>query len=128
MAHVFLSHSSKDKPFVRRLAADIEAAGHTTWLDERDIKAGQDIIGSISAGISTADCLVVVLSSAAVQSGWVDKEWKIKVWEEIQARDTKVVPILLEKCEIPEFLRTKKYANFTGEYERGISEILDALN
>jgi TIR domain len=32
---IFLSHSSVDKPFARKLAPRIEKAGFRTWLDEK---------------------------------------------------------------------------------------------
>jgi TIR domain len=45
MVRVFLSHSSKDKPFVRDLAAALEAGGEIkVWLDEREIEYGQNIV------------------------------------------------------------------------------------
>ena len=37
---VFLSHNSKDKPRVRRLAERLKAAGVRVWLDEWVIQAG----------------------------------------------------------------------------------------
>jgi hypothetical protein len=42
MVGVFRSHSSKDKPFVRDLAAALEAGGEVkVWLDEREIDYGR---------------------------------------------------------------------------------------
>jgi hypothetical protein len=38
MAKIFISHSSKDKEFVRQLKKDLEEFGHEIWLDEREIK------------------------------------------------------------------------------------------
>jgi len=48
MIRVFLSHSSKDKPFVRELAEFLERDGEIgVWLDEREIAAGENIVGKI---------------------------------------------------------------------------------
>jgi hypothetical protein len=35
--HIFLSHNSKDKEFVRRLAAQLRLGGGDVWLDEWEI-------------------------------------------------------------------------------------------
>jgi hypothetical protein len=44
MVRVFLSHSSKDRPFVRELAAALEAGGYIkVWLDEREIDYGENM-------------------------------------------------------------------------------------
>jgi TIR domain len=52
MIGVFLSHSSKDKPFVRDLAAALEAGGEIkVWLDEREIDYGQNIVLRIADGL-----------------------------------------------------------------------------
>src|ERR1700732_561766 len=39
----FISHSSKDKPFVRRLAGDLVASGVRVWIDEQRILVGDSI-------------------------------------------------------------------------------------
>jgi hypothetical protein len=41
---VFLSHSSKDKLFVRQLAADLTSNNVTVWLDEQMIRVGDSIV------------------------------------------------------------------------------------
>ena len=37
---VFLSHNHNDKPFVRKLARDLENHGVHYWLDEAEMKIG----------------------------------------------------------------------------------------
>jgi hypothetical protein len=69
----------------------------------------------------------VILSEAAVQSKWVEREWQAKYWEEIGKRRARVIPVLKEKCKIPMLLRPKKYADFTVDYSRGLTELLEAL-
>ncbi|MEO2204742.1 TIR domain-containing protein [Paenibacillus pabuli] len=55
---------------------------------------------------------------------WVQEEWYSKYWDEINSGMVKVVPILIEECEIPELLKTKKYADFREEYSRALRELL----
>jgi hypothetical protein len=128
VAKIFMSHSSKDKPFVRRLSEDLKALGHEPWLDEWEIKVGECIVSKISHGIKDADYAIVVLTPDSVASGWVDREWSALYWSEIQEAGIKVLPVLLRKCEIPPLLRSKKYADFTLKYENGLQQLLDALS
>lgn len=44
---VFLSHNSKDKPRVRRLAERLKRAGSHVWFDEQNIKSDNIITDSI---------------------------------------------------------------------------------
>lgn len=127
MATLFISHSSEDKEFIRKLSNDLEQVGHKVWLDEWEIKVGECIVKRISDGISNADYIVVVLSKHSVKSTWVEKEWQAKYWEEIQTNKLYVLPILIENCRIPSLLKTKKYADFTKNYSIGLLNLANSL-
>lgn len=127
MAKIFLSHSSKDKGFVRKLATSLNKLGHIVWLDEWEIRVGDSIVSKIESGIEQADFVVVILSKKSTSSEWVQKEWQAKYWDEINRRNVFVLPILLEECPIPILLRTKKYADFSLDYEAGLIELALSL-
>jgi len=128
MAKIFISYSSKNKDFARKLASDFAELGHEPWLDEWEIKVGECIPSKIEHGVSEADYVVVVLSTSSVKSGWVEREWKIKYWEEIEQNKTLVLPVLIENCEIPPFLKIKKYADFRKSYAVGFVELTSAIS
>ncbi len=60
MRDLFLSHSSADKPVVRKIASDVQAHEGsdgrrlTVWLDEAEIGPGQSIPGAVNAGLKTS--------------------------------------------------------------------------
>jgi hypothetical protein len=124
---IFISHSSKDKPFAEWLALELVSAGHSPWLDEWRIRVGESIPLKISDGIQRCDALVVILSQHAVESKWVENEWQAKYWDEIKDERVRVLPILLKPCEIPSLLRPKKYADFTDDYGKGLRDLLIGL-
>jgi TIR domain len=125
---VFISHSSKDKQFATWLSVDLSSRGHDPWLDEWKIRAGDSIMKSIAVGLDSCDVVVVVLSEYSVESKWVEREWHEKYWDEIASNEVMVIPILLRNCEIPRFLKTKKYADFREDYNLGLEEVLLALS
>lgn len=129
MGSIFLSHNSADKPFVRKLAADLRRNGFYAWVDEAEIKLGDSLIEKIEEGIETTDYLGVVLSSNSVNAEWVKREVRIALTQEIHGKKIKVLPILLEKVEIPLFLLDKKYADFTLEekYKDSLQLIIERL-
>lgn len=124
---VFVSHSSLDKPFARSLCMDLEDNGFIPWLDELNIMVGESIPEKISIGIKEADFIIVILSNHSVNSRWVQKEWQTKYWSEIEKGKVHVLPVLLEDCEIPELLKTKKYADFRKDFNKGLLELVSAL-
>src|SRR5437016_508109 len=127
MAMLFISHASEDKPFVRMLSADLAAKGHQVWLDEWEIKVGESIPLRIEQGLTKADFVLLVLSAKAVNSHWVEREWRAKFWDQINEDKTFILLCLVEKCDIPKLLAGIKYANFVRGYSIGLGELLDAI-
>jgi TIR domain-containing protein len=129
MTSVFLAHSSADKPFVRRLAADLLARGVEVWFDEAELLVGDSLIERIQHGIKNTEYFGVVLSRSAVESAWVKREVEAALATEIAADRIKVLPILFEDCEIPQFLTAKLYADFrtTEGYARALASLLRRL-
>jgi hypothetical protein len=110
---IFLSYSSRDREFARRLCTDLERSGVAVWLDEAELRIGDSIIVRIAEAIAGVDFLVVLLSPASVESVWVKRELELALSLEIERKLTGVLPILVEKCQIPAPLVGRVYADFT---------------
>ncbi|WP_082889690.1 toll/interleukin-1 receptor domain-containing protein [Achromobacter ruhlandii] len=126
-AKIFISHSSRDKGFVRGLAVDLSEIGHQPWLDEWEIIAGESIVEKVSSGLEDADLVVVVLSKNSIESKWVENEWQAKYWGEIQDRRVAVIPVVIEDCVVPILLRTKKYVDFREDYTSALELLSKAI-
>jgi HEAT repeat protein len=124
---IFLSHSSKNKTQVRKLASDLRAAGVNVWLDEWEIQVGDPITQKIQKGIQDSDYVAVWLTEDSVRSGWVEREWQSRFHEEIHTKEPVVLPLLGQDCEIPSLLADKKYADFTKDYQSALKELLIVL-
>ncbi|MGD9725838.1 MAG: toll/interleukin-1 receptor domain-containing protein [Nitrospiraceae bacterium] len=114
MSSVFLSHNSKDKPWVRELAKRLTQDGVVVWLDEAELNIGESLIDKISAAIDQMKFVAAVISAHSVQSAWVQKELSLAMSKEIKGRRVTVLPLLIEHCELPAVLRDKLYADFTN--------------
>ena len=106
---LFISYSSKDKGFANLLYSDLKEAGCIPWLDEWDIVGGQSIPEEIEKGINNSDFLLILLSNNSVKSNWVRAEWESTIWDENQNKEIRIIPILIEECEIPRFIKYRKY-------------------
>jgi tetratricopeptide (TPR) repeat protein len=127
MVSVFLSHSSKDKAFVRDLADFLGTDGLIkVWLDEREIAPGQNIPGCIAEGLDS-DFILLILSPDSVDSNWVKEEWTDAFWEQTNNRKTKLVGLLYRDCQIPRLLRNKKYFDLRTNQPEGIRAIRSFL-
>jgi TIR domain len=107
MISVFISHSSKDKPFVRELADFLERDGEIkAWLDEREIAPGQNIVTRIADGLDS-DFILLILSPDSVDSNWVKEEWTDAFWDQTNNRKTKLLGVSYRDCKIPQLLSTR---------------------
>lgn len=126
---IFLSHTAADKPFVRKLARDLENQGIRVWLDEAELKVGDSLIEKIRHGIQETDYIAVILSHNSINSPWVQREVDVAMNLEIRGRKTKVLPIMLSPCELPGFLLGKIYADFTEEqkYNAAFEKLIQSM-
>jgi hypothetical protein len=90
---VFLSHSTKDKQFVQKLAAELE------------IEFGHNFVAKIEEGLRDADLAVLFWSPEAARSRWTRLEWT-----SVTAREsrTRLGVVLLRECALPQLLRLLK--------------------
>jgi len=124
----FISHSSQDKPWVRRLVDDLERHGLSVWLDERRMRIGDSIVGEINRALCAADRLIIVLSRHSVASAWVDNELEYALMaEKKRSEGMRILPIRLDDCEIPPLLRGRLYADFSRDYDVAFRLLLDGL-
>jgi 5'-deoxynucleotidase YfbR-like HD superfamily hydrolase len=126
---IFLSHSSKDKPAVRRINKALQSHKFDTWLDEERIPFGGSIVEFIEKGLGEADVLIVFLSAHSVLSKWVENEWQAQFFEQINRRNVSVIPVLLGDCQIPKILKGRLYADFrnTEDFETNLALLVRQL-
>jgi len=134
---IFLSHSSADKPVVRKIAADVEARDGrdgrrlTVWLDEAEIRPGQSIPGAVNAGLETSRFFTVLMSPAYFESrsGWTDAEWHAVLHVDPDNRRGRILPVLIADCPmIPPLLRHLRIIDMReARYEEGLRELLSIL-
>ncbi|OYW76886.1 MAG: hypothetical protein B7Z37_06740 [Verrucomicrobia bacterium 12-59-8] len=67
---VFLSHSAKDKPIVRDIAARLKKDGVRVWFDEEQIKPGDSIPSKIEEGLENSRVLVFCMSAHSMGADW----------------------------------------------------------
>lgn len=127
---LFLSHNHADKPFVHRLANDLTAQDIRYWLDEAEIKFGDSLIQKIRSGIDNVDYVVAILSPNSIKAPWVEKELDVAMTQEINNRRIKVLPLLLQPCDLPGFLLGKFFADFTNpsSYDLKFKRLVESVD
>lgn len=120
---IFFSYSRKDSDFALELGKKLREVGANIWLDQLDISPGTNWDNSIQKALENSDTLLVILSKTSVISKNVNDEYSYALEE-----GKRVVPVLLEDCDIPFRLKRLQYADFSVNPSNGIKTLIETLN
>jgi len=120
---LFLCHSHKDKPFVRRLARDLHELYIYAWFDEWELAPGDSLYASIGVALEAASYVGVLLTRNSITSKWCRKELNQALSRENRQSKAIVLPILVESVDVPAFLEEKVWLDISGDYFAGIAKL-----
>ena len=102
----FVSYSSRNSTWVTgTLVPRLEDRGFTILIDTRDFRAGAFGIDEMERCVTDARRVLVVLTPEYIDSEWTRFENIMAQSLDPAAIRRKVVPVLLESCELPLRLR-----------------------
>ena len=125
---IFLSYASEDFDEVKPLYERLKDQGLRPWLDRENLLPGVDWDREISREIKKSHFVLVCLSSRSLtKRGYVQKEIRtaLRVFEEVPAGQTFLIPVRLEDCAIPEELIKYHYADIFRE--DGFEKLLKSI-
>jgi hypothetical protein len=103
---VFLSHSGKDKDFVRELYRRLMRDGVSCFFDAESIGWGDNWVRTLERAIDECEFIVFVLSPDFCNSEWVEVERTSSIAGDPSGLRRKVRPLLLRPCrDLPTFPR-----------------------
>jgi hypothetical protein len=145
----FISYSTKDEEFAKRLHADLQNNGVRCWFAPHDIQAGKKIHEQIDEAIRRYERLLLILSPNSMNSEWVKTEIRkarkrerteeekkrvlfpvrlvsfeaIRDWELFDADEGKDLAIEIREYYIPDFSDWKNH----DSYAEGLKNLLRDL-
>jgi hypothetical protein len=129
---VFISYAREDIGAARKLYNGLSSKGLNVWFDETSLLAGQKWKNIINKEIRNSSFFLVLLSKNSIyKKGYVQKEIMdaCEVAEELPPSSIFIIPILLEKCEIPyPRLSELQYVDMSTDWDGGLSKILLAID
>ena len=126
---VFISHSGEDTLIARKIAAECQAVGVDTFLDEAQIAIGARFEQDILEALRQANEIVVLLTPWALQRSYV--------WLEIGAAWLRGIPIIVlllgltaaefqERANIPVALKERNLLSLNNA-DRYFTELSDRV-
>lgn len=135
----FISYSSKDEAFAKRLYADLQSSNVRCWFAPEDMRIGDKIRSRIDEAIRQHDKLLLVLSEYSVESTWVEKEVETAFEKERQRSRLVLFPIRLDENVMvttqawaADIRRTRHIGDFRfwkdhDQYQKAFSRLLHDL-
>jgi len=123
---IVISYSHEDSDFVDELGANLFKNRVPVWIDRWELRVGDSLIRRIEEAIQNADALIVVLSKTSVESEWCTKELTSGLVMELEAKSVFVLPVVIDDCEIPLFLKDKLYADFRKDKDKALQLLLES--
>jgi hypothetical protein len=128
MSEVFISHRSTDAVAAKRLAEDIQRAGHNVWLDEWAIDIGDSIVRRMEEGLQGSAYLVLCYSDAGVMAPWISREWMSALARQMEGQDTRVLPVMLTGKVVPAILADIRTADLRTDWNKGLALLLQSIH
>ncbi len=124
---VFISYSHNDKDFVDMLAMQLVTRNVNIWLDRWELNIGDSLIDKVQEAVDGASALLVILSKSSTNSEWCKKELSSGLLRELEEKRVVVMPVLLEDCDIPIFVRGQLYADFRSNFDDGLRTVIEGI-
>src|SRR5215469_11178900 len=117
--HVFLSHSSADKPAVEELARRLAKEGIQAWLDKWHLIPGDPWQPAIEKALAESESCAVFVGPTGF-GPWQNEEMRAAIDQRVResGRQFRVIPVLLpgaqraERSSLPTFLAATTWAEF----------------
>jgi len=91
MTHVFISYSTQNRDYAHKLARRLREERLDVWIDNAEIRSGEEWWQSIVEALNAASAVVVIMTPDSLASQWVKRE--VMLAEQMHKR---VFPVLLE--------------------------------
>ena len=123
---IFLSYSSKDRPWVSEFVATLKESGVKAWFDVSDLAPGERWQEKIQEALRDSETLVVILSQNSVESPWTFFELGAAV-----ADQKRIIPIVTEDFDLsrlPLLLKQYRLLKESSPQAAGkrVAEVLEA--
>jgi WD40 repeat protein len=120
---VFLSHNSRDKGTVERIAVKLKQAGLEPWLDVWSLTPGGRWQEEIAAGLA-ASCACAIFVGPTGIGDWMREELAIAKDRAAKQREFRLFPVLLpglpepfDGSALPPFLNTHTWVDLRDGFE-----------
>ena len=113
---VFLSYTSADEAFAKRIKAALQAQNLRVWLACYEIVAGDQFPSAIELALTASSAVALLISPESLVSGWVKEEYNSAIaLSHTKGMTLRLIPVLLRNADLPPFLVSRQWVDFREE-------------
>lgn len=122
---IFLSYKSENAAWAEKLQRSLQIRGVKVWLDKDQIRPGDRFAEALENGIKTCKSVGLIVTPESVASQWVKEEY-YRALSYANEGTLQLIPILLEKTEMPGFLSSRHYIDFSDNtlWEQNVDHLI----
>jgi len=124
MKKIFLSYASEDKEDVKKIVDYLTEKEINIWFDQWCILPGDSITKKISDAMKECEFFLPVLSNNFLSKSFPMKEFWAAVMKHSSIEGKYIIPVLIEKCEIPDIIKDIAYANLFENFEENLNKLI----
>jgi len=95
----FITYSSKDQPWPTWVAATLEAAGYTVFLQAWDFRPGENFMANMDEALSRCRHTIGILSPSYLKSVFTRAEWTAAYRQALLGKERGFIPVRVVRCD-----------------------------
>lgn len=128
---VFVSYASEDRRQADEIAARLNDAGFSAWLDRKRLRPGDSWQRTIENAIDSSDFFLACLSRRSLRKrGTFQRELRRAMdcaWN-VPLDETYFVPLRLDDCAVPSTIRSEwQYIDLFPDFGTGMNRVVATL-
>ena len=124
---IFISYSHNDKEIAQRISESLERENIDVIIDYKNLSPGDNVFDQIRYMYESSETVIVLLSKSLFQSEFARYEFPKFFFEEARKRKINIIPLLIERCQIPSDFLEFEIVNLTNSFETGLKKVIQKL-
>jgi TIR domain len=111
---IFISYTSADRAWAFWIGHELEALGHTPHIHDWELPGGGDIPAWMEERHAAAERVLCVVSAKYLKAAYSNWERRAAQWAATTDRPNFVLPVFVERCEVPTLFAHLKRCDLHG--------------
>lgn len=118
----FISYAHADWQWARWIAQQLEEAGYSTVLPDRDFLAGSNLVLEMESATKQAERTIAVLSADYLASKFTPSEWTAAFRRDPKGEQGLLLLVRVQACDVPGLLGQLIYIDLVNKDEQKAQE------